>query len=170
MNENFERETGRVGGGGEFGEFPKGEFPREDGEVKALASGEGNAFGRGEGHLGGGVEFDFRTDGPGEADEAEVLDNQGVDRGLGSSVEESLRLRKLRRKDKNIHREVAPSAPGVEVIHDLWEVFLGEVFRPETGVEGGQSEIDGIGTGDNGGLEAVPVASGGKEFGPWTHE
>jgi len=52
----------------------------------------------------------------------------------------------------------------VEVVHDFWEVGLGEVFRTKTCIEGGKAEVDGVGASGNRGLEALPVASGGEEF------
>jgi len=53
----------------------------------------------------------------------------------------------------------------MEVVHNFGEVGLGEVFRAETSIEGGQAEVDGVGTCGNGGFEALPVPSGGEEFG-----
>jgi hypothetical protein len=53
----------------------------------------------------------------------------------------------------------------VEIVDDFGEVGLGEVFRAETSIEGGQAEVDGVGTCGNRCFEALPVASGGEEFG-----
>ena len=170
MDKDLQREPGGIGGCGELGKFAQGKFPREDREVESLAAGEGDAFGRGQGHLGGGMELNLRANRLGEADEAEILDDESVNLRCGGEVEESFRLRKLRGEDKNVHCEVAASATGMEVFHDQRKIFLGEVFGAETRVEGGESEIDGVGAGGDGGLEAVPIAGWGKEFGPWTHE
>ena len=52
MDKNLQGEAGRVGGGGEFSQFPEGKFPSKNGKMKALAAGEGNALGGGQGHLG----------------------------------------------------------------------------------------------------------------------
>jgi hypothetical protein len=43
--------------------------------MKALATGEGDTLWGGQGHLGGGVEFDPRADRLGEANDAKVLDD-----------------------------------------------------------------------------------------------
>jgi hypothetical protein len=136
--------------------------------MEALTAGEGDAFGRGEGHLGGGVKFNLRADGLGEADESEVLDDERVNLRCGSEAEESFRLGKFRGEDKNIHGEVASSAPGVEVIHDLSEVLFPEVFGPEPGVEGGESEIDGISPCGDGGFETFPVTRRRQKF--WSYD
>jgi hypothetical protein len=53
----------------------------------------------------------------------------------------------------------------MEVVHDFGEVGFGKVFGAETSVEGGQAEVDGVGPSGNRGFEALPVASGGEEFG-----
>lgn len=164
MNEDLKGEASRIGGGRELGQFPEGEFAGEDGEVKALASGEGDAFGRGEGHLGGGVELYFRADGSSESDETEVLDDEGVDLGSRDLAEKPFSLGELRGEDQNIHGEVTAPAAGVEVVHDLGEVLLGKIFGPKPGIEGGESEIDRIGAGGDGGLEAVPVAGRGQKL------
>ena len=87
--------------------------------MEPLASREGDSLGGGEGHLGRGVEFDFRTDSLGEADKAEVLNDERVDLGSGGKAKKPFHLGELRGEDQNVHREVASSAPGVEVIHDL---------------------------------------------------
>jgi hypothetical protein len=57
----------------------------------------------------------------------------------------------------------------VEVVHDFGEILLGKVFRPETGIESGQAEIDRISSGGYGGLETVPIAGGGEKFGSARH-
>ena len=53
----------------------------------------------------------------------------------------------------------------MEVVHDFWKVGLGKVFRTETSIKGGKAEIDGVGTSGNRSFEALPVPSGGEEFG-----
>jgi hypothetical protein len=53
----------------------------------------------------------------------------------------------------------------VEVIHDKGEIGFSEIFGSETGIERGESEIDGVGTSGKRGFEALPIASGGEEFG-----
>jgi hypothetical protein len=46
----------------------------------------------------------------------------------------------------------------MEVIHDEGEICLSEIFSSETGIERGESEIDGVGTCGNGSFEALPIA------------
>jgi len=164
VDKDFEREAGRVGGGGEFGQFPQGKLPGKNSEVEALATGERDSLRGSEGHLGGGVELDLRADGLGKADEAEILNNEGIHGGGGSEAEESLRLQQLRGKDKDVHGEVTPASAGMEEVHDLREVPLREVLRPEPGVEGRQAEINGIRSSRHRRLETVPVARRGEQF------
>jgi hypothetical protein len=52
----------------------------------------------------------------------------------------------------------------MEVIHDKREIGFSEIFSSEAGIEGRKAEVNGIGTGGNGSLEAIPVSSWGQEF------
>ena len=92
------------------------------------------------------------------------MDDERIDPSGGDESEESFRLGKFRGKDKNIHGEVASSAPGVEVVHDRREIVFGEVFRPKPGVKGGESEINRICPGGDGCLEAIPVSRRRQKF------
>jgi hypothetical protein len=169
VDKDLQGEAVGVGRGGELGQLPQGKLPGENGEVEALPAGEGDSLGRGEGHLGGGVEFHPRADGPGEADEAEVLHDEGIHPGGGGEPDEAYRLWKFGGKNQHIHGEVAPSTAGTEVGHHFRQVLFREVFGAEAGVESGQAEINGIGPGRNGGLEAVPVSGWGEKFGTRRH-
>jgi hypothetical protein len=93
------------------------------------------------------------------------LDNQGVDPSLIHEAKETFGLGEFRGENKNIHGEITAASPRVEVVHYLREILLGKVFRPETGVEGGQAEIDRIGSGGYGGLKTVPIPRRREEFG-----
>jgi hypothetical protein len=46
----------------------------------------------------------------------------------------------------------------MKVIHDKGKIGFSEIFGSETGIERGESEIDGIGPCSNGGFEALPIA------------
>ena len=111
-----------------------------------------------------GMKFHVRADSLGESDEAEVLDDEGIHSGRGGQTEESFRLGQFGGEDKNIHGEVATATAGIEVVHDFWEVLFREVFRPESGVKGGQSEVNGIRPGRDRGLQAVPIPRWGEQF------
>jgi hypothetical protein len=52
----------------------------------------------------------------------------------------------------------------MEVIHDKGEIGFSEIFSPDACIEGGEAEIDGIGSCDNGSFEALPIACRGEEF------
>ena len=97
------------------------------------------------------------------------MDDQGVDPSLIHEAKETFGLGEFRGEDKNIHGEVTAASPRVEVVHHFGEILLGKVFRPETGVEGGQAEIDRISSGGYGGLETVPISGGGEKFGSALH-
>ena len=65
VDEDLQGKAGGVGGGREFGQFPEGKLPGKDGQMKALATGEGDTLWGGQGHLGGGVERDVWANGLG---------------------------------------------------------------------------------------------------------
>jgi hypothetical protein len=52
----------------------------------------------------------------------------------------------------------------MEVIHDEGEIGFSEIFGSETGIEGGEAEIDGIGPSGNRRLETLPIACRGEKF------
>jgi hypothetical protein len=162
VDEDLQRQSGGFAGGGELGQFPKGKFPRENGQVKALAAGEGDTFRGGQGHLGGGVEFDPRADRLGEANEAKVLDDEGIDLGFSGQTKQTFGLGELGGEDKDIHGEVTAAPPRVEVFHDFREILLGKVFRPEPGVKGGQPKVNGIRPSRDCGFKAVPISRRGE--------
>ena len=53
----------------------------------------------------------------------------------------------------------------MEVLHHDGKIGFGEVFSPETRVEGRKAKVDGIGSGGNRRLQALPVSSWSQEFG-----
>ena len=81
VDENFE--VG-VGLGVDCGDFREGQFAGEGDAVRALGKGESDAFGAGDAGLGGGVELEIGGDLAGEAEDAQVLHDEGVDAGFGN--------------------------------------------------------------------------------------
>jgi hypothetical protein len=123
-----------------------------------LATGEGDAFGRGEGHLGGGVNFYFRADFPCQSDQSEILNDDGIDLGFPHPTKEPFGFDKFGGEDQYIEGEISATSAGMEIIHDKGKIGFSEILSSETGIERGESEIDGIGPGGNGSLEAFPVS------------
>ena len=165
MDEDFDGRCG-FGRGGDFGDLLDGELAGEDG---ALHGEEGldefEAIGGGDGHLGRGVEFDVWGDFSGHFGKAEVLDDEGVDSGAGDEPELAFGGFEFAGEDEGVHRDEAFDAVLVEEVHQLGEVVFGEVVGAEAGVESGETEEDGVGTGGDGGAGAVPVSGGAEEFG-----
>ena len=142
----------------EFGEFAEGKFTSKNGEGDALATGKGDSFGRGESHLGRGMDGNLRADFSSQSNKSEILNDDGIDLGFSDPAKESFGFGKFGGEDQNIESEVSATTAGMEVVHDFWEVGLGKVFRTETSIERGESEIDGISTGGNRGSETLPIA------------
>jgi hypothetical protein len=118
VDKNFQGKAGRFCGGWEFSEFAEREFTGKNGEGDALATGKGDPFGRGEGHLGGGVNFYFRADFPCQANQSEILNDDGVDLGFSDPAKEAFCFDKFGGEDQYIECEVSATAAGMEVIHD----------------------------------------------------
>jgi hypothetical protein len=161
VDENLQGKAGGIRRGGELGKFAEGEFTGENGQGDALAPGKGNALGRGEGHLGGGMNLHLRTDFPGQADQAQILNDDGVHLGFCDPAKESFGFGQFGWKDQYVEREVSATSTGMEVTHDKRKIGLSEVLGPETGIECRETKIDGVGPCGHGRLETLPIACGG---------
>jgi hypothetical protein len=142
----------------EFGEFAEGKFTSKNGEGDALATGKGDSFGRGESHLGRGMDGNLWADFSSQSNKSEILNDDGIDLGFSDPAKESFGFGKFGGEDQDIECEVSATATLVKIFHDFGKVRLGKVFRTETSIEGRETEIDGIGSGGNGSFEALPIA------------
>jgi hypothetical protein len=152
VDKNFQGKARGFCGGWEFGEFAQREFSSKNGEGDALATGEGYPFRRGESHLGGSMNLHMRADLPGQSDQAEILNDDCIHLGFSDPAKESFGFGEFRGKDQYIKREVSATTTGMKVIHDKGKIGFSEIFGSETGIERGEAEVDGIGTGGNGSL------------------
>jgi hypothetical protein len=73
------------------------------------------------------------------------LNNDGIDLGMADPAKESFGFGEFGGKDEYIEREVSATTAGMEVIHDKGEIGFSEIFGSETGIEGREAEVDGIG-------------------------
>lgn len=150
----------------ELGDFFDGEFAGENGAFEGEDGfEEAEAIGGGDGHLGGGVDFDLGSELGSHFGEAEVLNDGGVDAGVLRVLELAGGGIEFAGEDEGVHGEEALHAVAVEEFHEFGEVLFGEVVGAEAGVEGGEAEVDGVGASGDGGAGAVPVSGGGEEFG-----
>ena len=104
------------------------------------------------------MDLHLRADFPGQADQTQILNDDGVRLGFCDPAKESFGFGQFRGEDQHIEGEISTSSAGMEVIDNQGEIGLSEVLGPETGIEGGEAEINGIGTGGNGSFEALPIA------------
>ena len=81
------------------------------------------------------MELYFRGDEASHLCEAEILDDEGVDSGGGDGAELFLRSLQFVGEDEGVHGNEAFDPVLVEVGHEFWEVFFGEVVGAEAGVE-----------------------------------
>jgi hypothetical protein len=104
----------------------------------------------------------LRADFSGQSYQSKILNDDGVDLGFSDPAKESFCFDEFRGEDQYIEGEISATSTGMEVIHDKGEIGFSEIFGSETGIEGREAEVDGIGTGGNGSLEAIPVSSWGQ--------
>jgi len=110
------------------------------------------------------MDGNLRADFSSQANQSEILNDDGVDLGFSDPAKEAFCFDKFGGEDQYIEGEVSATTAGMEVVHDKREIGFSEIFGPETGIEGREAEIDGIGTCGNGSFEAIPVSSWGEEF------
>ena len=129
-----------------------------------MATGKGDTFGRGESHLGRGMDGNLRADFSSQSNKSEILNDDGIDLGFSDPAKEPFGFGEFGGEDQDIECEVSATATLVKIFHDFWEVGLGKVFRTETSIERGESEINGVGPSGNRGFETLPIAGWGEEF------
>lgn len=119
----------------------------------------------GDGHLGASVKCELGQMGSGQVDEAQVLDDDGVDASV-------IEIRQVLQGgfqfvvgDESVDGDVDLAVMQVEKVGDLPDLLQVEVRRGLPGAELFSAKIDGIGPGGNGGEERVPAACGSEEFG-----
>jgi hypothetical protein len=100
----------------------------------------------------------LRVDLPGQSDQSEILNDDGIHLGFPHPAKEPFSFDKFGGENQYIEREVPTTTTGMKVIHDKGKIGFSEIFGSETGIERGESEIDGIGPSSNGGFETLPIA------------
>ena len=161
MDEDFQRQIVLL----ELGQFAQGKFPRQDGPRHAEPPGEGHAFGRGQRHLGRGVDVQVGYPFPRETDQSEILHDGRIDSGAVEHVEFLLGGGEFVGEDQHIERDVAFHAMLVKKGHQLGQIIGREILRPHARVEGGHPEVNRVGAIGDGGADAFPIAGGREEFG-----
>jgi hypothetical protein len=118
VDENFQRKAGGIARSRKFSKFAEGKFTSKNGEGDALATDKSDSFGRGEGHLGGCVNFHLRADFSGQSNKSEILNDDGIDLGLSDPTKEPFGFDKFGGEDQYIEREESATTAGMEVVHD----------------------------------------------------
>ena len=111
------------------------------------------------------MELDGRCDFAGHFCQAEVLDDQGIDSSFGDQPKLALGGFEFTGEDQGVHRDKAFDAVLVEELHQFGQVVFTKIVGPDAGVEGGKTEVNGVGTGGDGGAGAVPVAGRAEKLG-----
>jgi hypothetical protein len=104
------------------------------------------------------MDGNLRADLPGQSNQPQILNDDGIDLGFSHPTKEPFGFDEFRGEDQHVEGEISATSTGMEVIHDEGEICLSEIFSSETGIERGESEIDGVGTCGNGSFEALPIA------------
>ena len=127
--------------------------------------GKGERLRRGDCHLRRGVEMQVGHHGPGHRGEAEVLHDDRVDPRVTKEPELLRRVREFAGKNERVESHETPHPVGVEEVHQLRQVLLGEVICSKPRIEAWHAKEDRVRPVRHGGARAVPVARGGEQFG-----
>ena len=166
VDKDFQRGGGAERGGLEALDFLDRKLAGEDG-ARQWHDGfdERQPLGRGEGHLGGGVDFHVGRHRLGQPGEAEVLNDDGVHAGGGDHAQLGFRGRQLTGEHQRVHRQIPAQAVAVQVFHEFGQIRIDEIVSAQPRVEFGQAEVDRVGTGGHCRPRAIPVARRGQQFG-----
>ena len=148
----------------EAGEFAQGKFAGEHGAVESQFVHEGEAFRRGDGHLGTRVEFERGSHGSCEPGEADILNDDGIDARLGEEAELGGGGWQFLREDEGIHGHEAADAAVVQEPHHFREVGFREIIGAEPGIEARQAEVHCVRSIGDGGAHAFKIPGWGEEF------
>ena len=101
---------------------------------------------------------------PGEASQANVLNDEGINPGLRCRQDQVCGLIQLSRKHQHVEGQETLDAPPVQPLHQLWQFLTLKVGGPHAGIEGINAEVHRIGTVGDGSLQRLPGASGREQF------
>ena len=101
---------------------------------------------------------------PGEASQANVLNDEGINPGLRCRQDQVCSLIQLSGKNQHIDRQETLDAPPVQPLHQLWQFLTLKVGGPHAGIECINAEVHRIGTVSNSSLQGIPGAGGRKQF------
>ena len=115
-------------------------------------------------HLGGTVQHETGYQFLRQTAETDVLHDHRIDTGLGSGDQQFRRSIQLIAEHKHVEGEEAPHIALMQPMHQLGQLADAEVVSPLSGIEGINTEINGVRAVGDGCLERVPVTSWGKEL------
>ena len=148
----------------EFFQLPKREFPGEDGLFHSQPFGKANALGRGDGHLGGGMNPKVWKHPSCDLGEADILNDHGIDSGVVQCLEFRDGVGQLVGENQDIQRHIALHSVAVEEAHHLGQILLAEVVGAHAGVEFREAKKNGVRAIRHGGFEAIPVPGRREKF------
>jgi len=127
--------------------------------------GKGERLGRGDRHLRRGVEMEIGHHRPRHRRESEVLHDDRIDSARTEVSQLLRRVFEFGREDERVKGNKSPHPVAMEESHQLGQILVREVVRPNPRVEAGHAEVNRIGPVRHGGAGALPVAGGCEEFG-----
>ncbi len=143
------------------------QLPRDHDPLDPERLGEADRLRARERHLRRGVQGERRADLPHERRRPDILQEHGIDAGLGDGRHRVGEGVELVGEDERVERGIALEAPEVERPHQLRERLDGKVRRAGPRVEADvEPEVDRVGAVLDGGPDAVEVARWGEQFGP----
>ena len=101
---------------------------------------------------------------PGEASQADVLNDQGINPSRCCRQDQVGGLVQLSGKHQNVERQETLDTPPVQPLHQLWQFLTLKVGGPHAGIQGINAEVHRIGPVGDSRLQRLPGAGGRKQF------
>ena len=163
MHEGLETEL--RDGGANGADVVEGVLAREDDPLDPKFRHDARAALVVHGHLGGAVDLEARVDALDQADDADVLDDRGVDAEVYGFPQKGQGLGELGRLEEDIEGEVDPASALVREPAGFPNLSERELRALVAGVEAIGPQIDGVGPVGERGPNGVERAGGGEELG-----
>ena len=165
MDEAFQVET--LGTGfAHAPDFVDGQLTRQDDAVRAQGFGLSQRFGMGQIGQGGQKQPALEPGLPGQIQHGQILDDQAVRVHLpGQTCGQTIGGGAFAGLDQGVHGHVDARVFGVGQIREPGQFGKAEVFRLHAGGEVFQAQIDGVGSGGQGGQKGGRVPGRGEDFG-----
>ena len=162
VNEHFHR---RLGAGPDAANVVERQLAGQDDPLDSQPADEFDPARLGERHLRRAVDRQARREAADQADEAQVLHDDGIRPGCDEAAEKAGRFGQFVGEDQRVEGDIAQHVSPMEIGHHLGQFGKREIRGPMAGVEIGQAEIDRIGPIGHRRAQRFPIAGRSQQFG-----